>query len=814
MNKKVFLASIMISLLTIILSANSQALYSCDNNQTIILLSGTSNAHAQILPSSTPINATLHFVITGYSDTLVGVTIAGRTVTLNSTNGGVLSIPPGDYTATMTMKTGTLNCDYSGSINFTIGQNPVYNLALSAGQRQIIEWIDDCPDAYSVLTKTLTSFGTPTTITPYSTKICFNEIFENNYLGANPNQCTGTNKVVRISGTTNAHLEDPTQTTQGYTDVCYGNLVCTPRTLQNCQNYEQLVMKLYTNKNSHATTASGTAPINICCRITSNVTSGPHWENFAGQEITNTSIGSTVKLIVPGIDLDKVLINYTIQKKTTFWLFFTTWREAATISTKGVATWTPTGLGVYKFLVQVPQKEAQESPELTVSGEGQNIPPTVSIISIIDGGIYFLDNTLNFTQNASDTDDPQLTYLWNFGDGTTSTNANEMHKYQTPGQKTIVLKVTDSRGAIAEAKVDILIVNSSYALAYISKPTYNQLISGLSVTFDASNKSYVVNVSHNPNAIQCLAGNCPNQTADGSVPVTGTPASIANVGFSWKLNDGYTSSGTGASFGSFNYQFSTAGAKWAIMNISTTQTSSTTWANFTLYLSGGIPYCSVSGNSASWVTSSGSTSSMNNCYQSNGQPGQKCCPGGYSCDTTTGSCVAGTQSNITFCSDYKSQNECTGDTYNVAATSVKSASGGNITCDTILRQYQEGGVWYKEEIENCRCEWKTNQCKSAYNQTKRCVDGSCRFDIGICETSMSAGEDLCSTPRKVKTYDIVSLWSGSPELRPESCQSSTIEKSCLDFSQVKLPFFELAQVIISAIMITIFYVYIKRRKNN
>ena len=212
MNKKVFLVSIIISLLTIILSANSQALYSCDNNQTIILLSGTSNAHA--------------------------------------------------------------------------------STSLTSG---------------------------------YSTRICFNEIFENNYLGANPNQCTGTNKVVRISGTTNAHLEDPTQTTQGYTDVCFGNLVCTPRTLQNCQNYEQLVMKLYSATNSHGLVSQGTsAPINICCRTTTNVTSGPHWENFAGQEITSTSVGSTVRLIVSGIDLDKVLINYTIQKKTTFWLVFTT----------------------------------------------------------------------------------------------------------------------------------------------------------------------------------------------------------------------------------------------------------------------------------------------------------------------------------------------------------------------------------------------------------------------------------------------------------------------------------------------------------
>jgi gliding motility-associated-like protein len=53
---------------------------------------------------------------------------------------------------------------------------------------------------------------------------------------------------------------------------------------------------------------------------------------------------------------------------------------------------------------------------------------------------YFVDSS------SSDT---PLTYLWNFGDGCTSTEQNPMHLYTEPGQYTVTLQITTTAGCTA-----------------------------------------------------------------------------------------------------------------------------------------------------------------------------------------------------------------------------------------------------------------------------------------------------------------------------------------------------------------------------
>jgi PKD repeat protein len=51
------------------------------------------------------------------------------------------------------------------------------------------------------------------------------------------------------------------------------------------------------------------------------------------------------------------------------------------------------------------------------------------------------------TNNSTDADGDSLTYLWDFGDGSTSTETSPIHNYKRPGTYTIRLTVTDPTGA-------------------------------------------------------------------------------------------------------------------------------------------------------------------------------------------------------------------------------------------------------------------------------------------------------------------------------------------------------------------------------
>jgi len=665
------------------------------------------------------------------------------------------------------------------------------------------------------LTGVTNAHGSTLSSSGYPIKICYDKIFGTKYLGSNPNTCSPTNKIVRLSGTNNAHAEVTSQSTPGYSNVCYGNVACTTKTLQNCASDEKEVLRLNQNTNSHLSlNGTGIGPIAICCKLTGNVT-GAHWENMINQEITQTNKGSTVQMVVPGSDLSSVLIDYTIEKKGTTWVFFTSWSSVNSISTRGVAQWTVNELGTYRFTATIVSTgSTQTSPELSVV-EGTNSLPVVSIISPRDTGLYFLSTTLNFSQETYDVDDASLSYLWNFGDGSTSNLHNVTHSYNNPGQKRITLKVTDSRGGSSEAEIDVLMVNSTYMLAKITSPYYGQSVNGLLVTFNGSS-SYAATGNHNPKNADCVVGRCgiAGLTDDG-YPLSNNPASINPLNFSWILNDNYYKSAMGISGVRWDYQFNSPGNKWAQLTARYNNSLwSSTWINFTVSSSDGAPYCSLVGGKSYWVTSSGSVDSAatSTCYKSNGEPTTTCCPSGYSCDQGSGACIAKNSSDPQFCGDYTTQNSCTNYELSVAEDSVEALG---VTCGEVIDQYEQGGRSYREVVDNCRCEWaSTNVCNAAYNITKECVAGDCLpQSVGICETSIIEESNSCSAANKFRTYNIISTWSGSSQA-PESCQNGTLERSCIDFSQVKLPFFGLNQALITIALIIILYLYLSSKKKN
>jgi gliding motility-associated-like protein len=88
--------------------------------------------------------------------------------------------------------------------------------------------------------------------------------------------------------------------------------------------------------------------------------------------------------------------------------------------------------------------------ELTLTTALQPTVPTPSFTYIGEcQGIF------NFTNATTITNNGQGTYLWNFGDGTTSTLSNPSHTYLTPGSYTVTLYVITDNGCDAEISQNI-----------------------------------------------------------------------------------------------------------------------------------------------------------------------------------------------------------------------------------------------------------------------------------------------------------------------------------------------------------------------
>lgn len=93
-----------------------------------------------------------------------------------------------------------------------------------------------------------------------------------------------------------------------------------------------------------------------------------------------------------------------------------------------------------------------------------------------------------FTFDATESYDPndqQLSYHWNFGDGTTSTEPIVTHKYENSGQYTTVLSVKNTSGLNCDTAVtsEVVTVNSPPQAAFISQEIVCQ---NQEIIFDAS----------------------------------------------------------------------------------------------------------------------------------------------------------------------------------------------------------------------------------------------------------------------------------------------------------------------------------------
>lgn len=113
-----------------------------------------------------------------------------------------------------------------------------------------------------------------------------------------------------------------------------------------------------------------------------------------------------------------------------------------------------------------------------------NQPPVAVVDWSVGGGAAPL--TVHFTGDASfDPDGDPITFLWNFGDGTTSTEANPTHTFTNPGNYTVTLTVTDDGGATGSRSLPnpIRVRDGSNPLAAIDPATLPDLLRGLEYSY-------------------------------------------------------------------------------------------------------------------------------------------------------------------------------------------------------------------------------------------------------------------------------------------------------------------------------------------
>jgi len=127
-------------------------------------------------------------------------------------------------------------------------------------------------------------------------------------------------------------------------------------------------------------------------------------------------------------------------------------------------------------------------PVAVVGDEGgsTNTSPVAEINGPYSGNE---DSPVSFSANGSSDDDGDaLSYIWNFGDGTTANDQNPSHTYLWGGDFTVTLTVSDGNGG-SNSKTTTATISEVNDLPIADAGGPYTGVTGLTITFDASNSS-------------------------------------------------------------------------------------------------------------------------------------------------------------------------------------------------------------------------------------------------------------------------------------------------------------------------------------
>ncbi len=113
---------------------------------------------------------------------------------------------------------------------------------------------------------------------------------------------------------------------------------------------------------------------------------------------------------------------------------------------------TPTQVGQTAVTLTASNAAGSDTKTLTITitdPANPNSPPQITSGPFATPNPVGADKPVSFSVTASDPDGDPLSYLWNFGDGTVSTEASPTHSYATNGVFAVGLTVMDGKGGSA-----------------------------------------------------------------------------------------------------------------------------------------------------------------------------------------------------------------------------------------------------------------------------------------------------------------------------------------------------------------------------